>query len=249
MGEETSKAISTFPPTNPQVPTSQTTDDPVTIWTSSDLTLSTITSSSPTSTATTSRRSTRSFTSPTKPEESTEHPLPTANPTEPTGNSTSTSTSRESEPATTSNPPPPANPAPDANPPPPTSKTDKLIAGIGVPLGCILLAFTAIYLLHRRKKHKSQQHKRLQHEEKIRNWYTPVVRRGPHELDTRLISRPYMKPELSEEARRHVVEVSADDLQEVRSMRASVVHQGGGGRKSRSTVIEEWIRNQPRTWI
>lgn len=58
-----------------------------------------------------------------------------------------------------------------------------------------------------------------------------------------------MKPELSEEARRHVVEVSADDLQEVRSMRASVVHQGGGGRKSRSTVIEEWIRNQPRTWI
>lgn len=59
-----------------------------------------------------------------------------------------------------------------------------------------------------------------------------------------------MKPELSEEARRHVVEVSAaNDLQEVQSTRASVVHQGGGGRKSRSTIIEEWIRNQPRTWI
>ncbi|CAL8582674.1 hypothetical protein XPA_008325 [Xanthoria parietina] len=191
-------------------------------------------------TATTSRTSTRSFTSSTK----------SANSTAPTGNSTSASPPRESRPATTSETPPLANTAPDKNPPPAaTSPTDKLIAGIGVPLGCILLVFTAFYLLHRRRKHKSQQqHHRLQHEEKLRNWYTPVIRREPHELDTRLIMRPYNKPELSEDARRHVVEVLADDRQGVRSMRASVVQEPGGARKSSSTILE-WIRNQPRTWI
>ncbi|KAI4218213.1 MAG: hypothetical protein L6R36_009074 [Xanthoria steineri] len=192
------------------------------------------------STATTSRSSTRSFTSSTK----------TANSTAPTGNPTSSSQPRESGPAaTTSETPPLANTAPDQNPPPATSTTDKLIAGIGVPLGCILLVLIAFYLLHRRRKHKSQQqHNRLQHEEKLQNWYTPVIRREPHELDTRLIMRPYNKPELSEDARRHVVEVSADDRQGVRSMRASVFQEPGGGRKSSSTILE-WIRNQPRTWI
>ncbi|KAI4101526.1 MAG: hypothetical protein LQ339_005023 [Xanthoria mediterranea] len=190
-------------------------------------------------TATTSRSSTRSFTSSTEP----------ANSTAPTRNFPSASQPRDSGPATTSETPPLANTAPDKNPPPGPSTTDKLIAGIGVPLGCILLVLTSFYLLHRRKKHKSQQHhNRLQHEEKLRNWYTPVIRREPHELDTRLIMRPYSKPELSEDARRHVVEVSADDRQGVRSMRASVVQEPGGARKSSSTILE-WIRNQPRTWI
>ncbi|CAO1606217.1 hypothetical protein XANCAGTX0491_009717 [Xanthoria calcicola] len=191
-------------------------------------------------TPTTSRTATRSFTSSTK----------SANSTAPTRNSTSASQPPESAPAaTTSETPPLANTAPDKSPPPAaTSPTDKLIAGIGVPLGCILLVLTAFYLLHRRKKHKSQHRNRLQHEQKLRTWYTPVIRREPHELDTRLIMRPYSKPELSEDARRHVVEVSADDRQGVRSMRASVVQEPGGARKSSSTILE-WIRNQPRTWI
>ena len=53
------------------------------------------------------------------------------------------------------------------------------------------------------------------------------VRRGPQKLDTILISRLYMKPELcSKAARRQVVEVPADKiLREVRSARASVAQR------------------------
>ncbi|KAL8645597.1 MAG: hypothetical protein Q9226_007230 [Calogaya cf. arnoldii] len=240
------------PPEPPPGPPLQATAAQVTattVSTSTSVSLLVYTSTLPMSTrsistATTSPRPIRSFTSPAQ--KSTPTPSSTANSTVTTGNSNSTSTPVESEPATTLgtaplDDPPAINPSPKRHP-----TNDKLIPAIGVPLGCILIAAMAFCLLHRRKKHLSRQHKRLQHEEKLRNWYTPIIRRGPHELDTRLISRPYMKPELSEDARRYVIEVSAGDTAQVQSVRASIVP---GPRKSRSTIIEEWIRNQPRTWI
>lgn len=167
----------------------------------------------------------------------------------------------------TPNPPPsmstiPSNPPSYSTPPPPPNPTkNKIIAGICVPIIILLLISTILCVLHRRRKHQSQSKLRRQHEEKLRSWYTPAVRRGPHELDTGLISRPYLKPELpsSEEvgAIRHVVVVeglpsaAAEERRAEVDVRYSVREgvAGNRGRKSRQTIMDEWIKNQPRTWI
>ncbi|KAL8993685.1 MAG: hypothetical protein Q9169_006162 [Polycauliona sp. 2 TL-2023] len=241
------------PAVSPAIPSIQTIIITASADTSTSISVSVVsyTPASPTparstSTAASPQRPVRSSASPTA---LTQTHSPTTNSSQSTGSFTSSSSSPQPETTTTTSSDAPSivNPPP-RNPQSKTSMNDKLIATIGVPIGCILLAALGFCLLHRRKKRQSQAQQNAQHEEKIRNWYTVPSRRGPHELDTQLISRPYMKPELSsDEARRDVVEVEADDVVwEIRSTRASVVHEP---RNSRSTVVQEWIKNQPRTWI
>ncbi|KAL8955481.1 MAG: hypothetical protein Q9193_006691 [Seirophora villosa] len=89
----------------------------------------------------------------------------------------------------------------------------KLGAGIGVPVGCVLLAAGLAYIQYSRMKRRKRQQECLQHEQKVLDTYaqeTAFAENGPHELEAKAPSRsPYMKAELSEDARRHIAELSA----------------------------------------
>ncbi|KAI4094977.1 MAG: hypothetical protein LQ344_001824 [Seirophora lacunosa] len=89
----------------------------------------------------------------------------------------------------------------------------KLGAGVGVPVGCILLAAGLAYIQYSRKKRRKRQQERHQHEQKVQDTYTQeaaFAENGPHELEAKAPSTTlYMKAELSEDSRRHIAELSA----------------------------------------
>ncbi|KAL8811458.1 MAG: hypothetical protein Q9223_001707 [Gallowayella weberi] len=103
----------------------------------------------------------------------------------------------------------------------------KIGAGVGVPVGCALVIAGLLYLQYHRKKQRQTHEERRRHVENVRHDYISEALRiynQPQELDTRVRTRPYIKPELSDEARRNIVELSPEYLRELvanRSARAS----------------------------
>ncbi|KAL8776184.1 MAG: hypothetical protein Q9213_008360 [Squamulea squamosa] len=95
----------------------------------------------------------------------------------------------------------------------------KASVGLAVPVGTIGAVVTILYLLYRRKKIREKHEDRRRQEEKVRELYstqgTEATENGPHELEARMLTKPYTKAELSEDARKRIAELSAEHLREL----------------------------------
>ncbi|KAL8807107.1 MAG: hypothetical protein Q9182_000940 [Xanthomendoza sp. 2 TL-2023] len=105
---------------------------------------------------------------------------------------------------------------------------------------CAQLVAGLLYLQYHRKKQRQTHEERRRHVENLRGDYVSEARHihsEPHELDTRVRTRPYNKPELSDEARRNVVELSPEYLRELRANRSA---RSSGGRAMESSPDQGW---------
>ncbi|KAI4232050.1 MAG: hypothetical protein L6R40_007522 [Gallowayella cf. fulva] len=100
----------------------------------------------------------------------------------------------------------------------------KIGAGVGAPLGLALLA-ALIYIHHLRKRQRKGKSKgsNIQISEPM------TIQRStsdePHMLDTRAPSqKPYGKPELSDEARRQMIELASSARRDVEVVTTQEVH-------------------------
>lgn len=86
-------------------------------------------------------------------------------------------------------------------------------AGVGVPLGVGLVA-AFVYLWIRLKRQRKRLEEEGERREKTVQWERSVAEHHqamasePQEMDTRVQTQPYFKPELSEDARREIFEVA-----------------------------------------
>ncbi|KAL8676149.1 MAG: hypothetical protein Q9186_007303 [Xanthomendoza sp. 1 TL-2023] len=124
----------------------------------------------------------------------------------------------------------------------------KIGAGVGIPVGCVLVVIGLLYLRHHRKMRRHSHEQRRRQVENLRNDYVSEalrIFREPQELDTRVRTRPYVKPELSDEARRNIVELSPEYLRELagnRILRVSSPLRGQGqGQGGEGLMDQGWI--------
>ena len=86
-------------------------------------------------------------------------------------------------------------------------------AGVGVPFGVGLIA-AFFYVWFRRRRQRRRLEEEEQKREETVQWdsrvaeYRQVIASEPQEMDTRLKTRTYSKPELSDDARRDISEVA-----------------------------------------
>ena len=135
-------------------------------------------------------------------------------PSAPSGLSSSSTTRSESSTSAVSKSPDPESNTQNAS----TSSNTKIGLGVGVTVGCIVLATSLLFYFLRRyrkkQRHKEEQHR--QHEEILRAGYSLRISEEEgilHELEApSTISKPYDKAELSEEARKQIAELPANEI-------------------------------------
>lgn len=120
-------------------------------------------------------------------------------------------------PTVTSNPPgssPPDSPEEQASLPSSDRRDVKIGAGVGISLGLLLIG-SIIYITCLRRRQRIESRKTSLHHGGDTNEPTPIACNEPQMLDAHPLQRSYSKPELSEEARRHVVELSTSQTAEL----------------------------------
>ncbi|KAL8767864.1 MAG: hypothetical protein Q9209_005756 [Squamulea sp. 1 TL-2023] len=123
---------------------------------------------------------------------------------------------------------PTASQKPPYSPPSPSIRNSSYVnwnhslgTSIGVPIACLGIIGTVLCLLYRRKKIREKREAHRREEEKVDEEYTNTPQRvgatenGPCELEARTPTKPYAKPELSDDARKRIAELSAEHLREL----------------------------------